>query len=74
MACMHKSYEEADLHDRRSVVASAIASHRVEGLELDIDTSEDFQEFNDGKIDLKEVRSRIEARFRVRELSMSFDI
>ena len=63
MSCMHKSYKESDIHDRRAVIGSTIASQRIEGLELDDDTAEDFKEFSDGQIDLNEVRSRIEARF-----------
>ena len=63
---MHKSYDEADLRDRRAVIASAIASQRVEGLELDAETRRDFNEFTDGLIDLNEVRSRIETRFAAR--------
>jgi len=74
MSCMQKSYEETDLHDRRAVIASAIASQRIEGLELDADTSGDFKEFSEGLIDLNEVRSRIEARFTVQEPSSAFDI
>lgn len=63
MACKHFSYSESDLDDRRQVVASAIASQRLEGLELDPDTLSDFNQFSSGAIDLDEVRARIEARF-----------
>lgn len=51
---------------RREVVASAIASQRIEGLELDAESYADFQRFVIGEIGLDEVRRRIENRFKAR--------
>jgi len=53
-----------DEQKRREVVASAIASQRLEGLELDTESYADFQLFVSGKIGLDEVRRRIENRFK----------
>ncbi|UOA16614.1 MULTISPECIES: antitoxin VbhA family protein [Sulfitobacter] len=63
MACTHKSYDETASEDRRTVVASAINSQRLEGLELDVDTLADLDNFISGKIDLAQVKAKIEARF-----------
>lgn len=63
MACMHKPYNPADSEDRRRVIASAIASQRIEGLELDDDSLADLDEFVAGTMALSEVRERAEARF-----------
>lgn len=72
MTCSHKPYSETDLDDRRDVVASALESQRLEGLELDPETLEDFEAFKAGRIDLKDVRSKIEARFHSRKSSSAF--
>lgn len=74
MTCIHKSYDESKIEDRRKVVAGAIASQRLEGLELDQDTLSDLKSFSDGDSDLAEIRAKIEARFSNVEKSISFDI
>lgn len=74
MACIHKPYDASVPEDRRDVVASAIASQRLEGLELDTETLADFDGFVSGQIDLAEVRARIETRFAVRDASVTFDM
>ena len=63
MACMHKKYNPADQEDRRKVIASAIASQRLEGLELDNESLSDLDEFVAGTIDLNELRERAQVRF-----------
>ena len=63
MACTHKPYDPADPEDRRRVIASAIASQRVEGLEPDRESLADLEEFITGTIDLTEVRARAAERY-----------
>lgn len=74
MDCIHKPYDESVLNDRREVIASAINSQRLEGMELDGDTLADFEGFVSGQIDLAQVKAKIEARFDRRESSIAFDM
>jgi hypothetical protein len=74
MPCIHKPYDESVREDRRDVVASAIASQRLEGLELDAETLADFDGFVSGQMDLAEVKAKIEARFTGQASSMTFDM
>lgn len=57
MACM--TSEEG----RRQVIASAIASQRIEGLELAPEDTADLDRYVTGEISLAELRTRIEARY-----------
>lgn len=63
MASGHEKYDLSLQEDRRQVVASAIASQRLSGLEIDPETLADFDGFISGTSDLAEVRLRIKARF-----------
>lgn len=74
MACVHKPYDESVPEDRREVIASAINSQRLEGMELDGDTLADFDGFVSGQFDLAQVKAKIEARFDRRETSITFDM
>lgn len=55
---------QEDEQKRSEVVASAIASQRIDGLELDAESFADFQRFVSGEIGLDEVRRRIQNRFK----------
>lgn len=57
MACM--TSEEG----RCQVIASAIASQRIEGLELAPGDAADLDRYVTGEISLAELRTRIEARY-----------
>jgi hypothetical protein len=63
MACIRKPYDESVPEDRRDVIASAINSQKLEGLELDSETLANLDGFISGQIDLAQVKSKIVARF-----------
>jgi hypothetical protein len=58
-----RHYDHANQEDRRRVIASAIASQRIEGLEPDRESLADLEEFITGTIDLTEVRARAAVRY-----------
>lgn len=61
--CTPRHYDHANQEDRRRVIASAIASQRIEGLEPDRESLADLEEFITGTIDLTEVRARAAVRY-----------
>lgn len=72
MACMHKPYNPENSEDRRRVITSAIASQRLEGLELDDESLADLDEFIAGTVDLNEVKERALARYMTPDPLMPF--
>lgn len=74
MACMHKPFDLSDAEDRKHVAAEAIAAQRLEGLQVDPDTRQDFDRFSSGQIDLAQLRENVERRFMKHECSASLDI
>lgn len=63
MSCMHEKYNPADPEDRRRVIASAVASQLVEGLELDDESLADLEKFVSGAMSLSDVKKSALARF-----------
>ena len=72
MACKHKKYDPADPEDRRRVIASAVASQNIEGLELDQESMDDLSAFVSGELSIKEIKDRALARFTVPDPSSDF--
>ncbi len=74
MACMHKPFDLPVAEDRKHVAAEAIAAQRLEGLQVDPDTQQDFDRFSSSQIDLAQLQKNVERRFMKRECSASLDI
>lgn len=65
---MHHKVTEQELKARRRNVDNAIASQRLEGLEVDPVTTAELYQFAAGELDSSEVLRRIHARIASRKL------
>lgn len=74
MTCLKKTYDHQNRDSRRDVIASVIASQRIEGVDFDEESLSDLNSFVEGAIGMDEVYARARARFIAPYNGSSFDI